>query len=94
MADFTIPEETRLLLEGIRGFVRAELDHPYGRDGRYLPPILEAKREIRMASAAAGYYPMFVRRSPRRRTTSAPRSPPGRASSLMIRVALRDAATA
>ena len=71
MADFTVPEETRLLLDGIRAFVRAEvepreealreeLDHPYDHDGRYISPILAAKREIRMASAKAGYYGMFV----------------------------------
>ena len=71
MTDFTVPEETRLLLDGIRAFVRAEvepreealreeLDHPYDHDGRYRPPILAAKREIRMASAKAGYYGMFV----------------------------------
>jgi acyl-CoA dehydrogenase len=71
MADFTMPEQVRLLLDGLRAFVRAEVEprevalrdelaHPYDRDGRYLPPILEARRQIRMASANAGYYAMFV----------------------------------
>ena len=71
MADFTVPEETRMLLDGIRAFVHAEVDpreealreelqHPYDHDGRYVAPILAAKREIRMASSQAGYYPMFV----------------------------------
>lgn len=71
MTDFTVPEETRLLLDGIRSFVHAEVDtreqalreeflHPYDHDGRYVAPILAAKREIRMASSAAGYYQMFL----------------------------------
>jgi len=62
------------VLEGLRSFVDSEvvsrherqrdlLDDPrqrYGADGLYTPAVLEQIRQVRMASAAAGYYTMFV----------------------------------
>jgi acyl-CoA dehydrogenase len=62
------------VLKGLRSFVEAEvvarhrrmgdlLDDPrrrYGPDGLMTREVLEQLREIRMASAVAGYYAMFV----------------------------------
>ncbi|HJN93842.1 MAG TPA: acyl-CoA dehydrogenase family protein [Dehalococcoidia bacterium] len=74
MADFNVSDETTLILDGIRAFLDAEvrtreeklsdiLDDPhrlYGADGRYHPEVVNAMREVREASANAGYYSMFV----------------------------------
>jgi acyl-CoA dehydrogenase len=56
------------LAEGLREFVRAEVvprhrelgnDHaPFGPDGRFRDSVLEAFREVRCASAKAGFYTM------------------------------------
>ena len=69
---FDYPPEIEALREGIAAFVRREvigrherhadiLDDPrkcYAPDGRYAPEVIEIIREIRMASAEAGYYAM------------------------------------
>ncbi|MEE9278348.1 MAG: acyl-CoA dehydrogenase family protein [Dehalococcoidia bacterium] len=74
MVDFEVPEETRMILDGVRKFIRAEvepsedrladvLDDPrktFDESGRYVPEILDEIRRIRMASAQAGYYSLFV----------------------------------
>lgn len=64
-------EELDDLCEGIRSFLRAEVVHRheklaaenhdvYGSDGRFLPSVLDAMREVREASARAGYYPILA----------------------------------
>jgi acyl-CoA dehydrogenase len=69
---FKLPEEIAAAREGIAAFIRAEvvprheknhdlLTDPhrlYGRDGRYVPEAVALMREVRMASARAGYYTM------------------------------------
>jgi acyl-CoA dehydrogenase len=62
------------VLAGLRSFVTSEVvtrheahrellgdpRHRYGDAGLYTPAVLDLIREVRMASAAAGYYQMFV----------------------------------
>jgi alkylation response protein AidB-like acyl-CoA dehydrogenase len=61
------------VLEGLRAFLRDEVasrhrDNPvladagamYGPDGRYVEPVRDLIREVREASAKAGYYTMLV----------------------------------
>jgi len=71
---FEIPPELSRITAGLERFLRAEvvarhekhadlLDDPrarYGADGRYAPPVVELIREVRMASAAAGYFNLCV----------------------------------
>ena len=71
---FEIPEEVRAVRDGIAAFIRAEvvprherhhalLHEPrrlYAADGRYVPEVVQLIREVRMASAKAGYYTMCV----------------------------------
>jgi acyl-CoA dehydrogenase len=71
---FDLSSDIDTLLAGLRAFVDAEvvireeragtlLSDPrrkYRPDGRLSDEVLELVREIRMASAAAGYYSMFV----------------------------------
>jgi acyl-CoA dehydrogenase len=70
MIDFTVPDEIALTISGIEAFLKREveprerehrdlLDDPhrrYGPDGRLVPAVLALCREVRMASARAGYY--------------------------------------
>src|SRR4030065_1481450 len=74
MIDFSVPDEVKGILEGLRRFIALEvvplekqhaatLDNPrklYDEKGLLVPAILEARRQIRSKSAAAGYYSMFV----------------------------------
>ncbi len=67
-----LPEEILAIQAGIEAFVRKEvlprherhgdiLSDPrkkYTDEGRYVPPVVELIREVRMASAAAGYFNM------------------------------------
>src|SRR5262245_20200214 len=67
-----LPEEIVAIREGISAFIRAEvvprhdkhhdlLTDPhrlYAKDGRYVPEVVALMREVRMASAKAGYYTM------------------------------------
>jgi acyl-CoA dehydrogenase len=71
---FDLSDNVDEVLEGVRRFVDAEviprheqaakvLDDPRARfdaAGLFSPEVLDLIREIRMASAAAGYYTMFV----------------------------------
>jgi acyl-CoA dehydrogenase len=70
----TLPPETLEILEGLRSFLHTEviarheshaalLGDPrrrYRLDGRYVEEVEELQREVRMASAEAGYYHMLV----------------------------------
>ncbi len=74
MIDFRIPPETAAIVEGLLGFIDGtvrpleeehrellEDDHAYyGPDGRLTPPVLDLMRQVRMASARAGYYTLFL----------------------------------
>jgi len=74
MIDFSVPDEIKGILDGLRRFIALEvvplekehaatLDNPrklYDEKGLLVPAILEARRQIRAKSAAAGYYSMFV----------------------------------
>src|SRR3989304_1203728 len=74
MIDFTVPDELKGILDGRRRFVALEvvplekqhaatLDNPrklYDEKGLLVPAILEARRQIRAKSAAAGHHSMFV----------------------------------
>jgi acyl-CoA dehydrogenase len=69
---FDYPDEIAALREGLAGFVRQEviarhekhaalLDNErrrYSENGNYVPEVVELIREVRMASARAGYYGM------------------------------------
>lgn len=69
-----LQEETQSVLDGLAGFLRAEvfplheqyasvLNDPrqrYGADGRHVPEVEELRRRVRAASAEAGYYTMTV----------------------------------
>ena len=69
-----LPPETDEVIDGVRRFVEAEvyphmdrlqpiLEDPHrlhGQDGRLHPDVLDARRDIRLASAEAGYYQMFA----------------------------------
>jgi acyl-CoA dehydrogenase len=69
---FDLPEEVRAVRDGVLRFVETEVlprqdrHHDlltdgrklYGEDGRYAPQVRELIREVRMRSAAAGFYAM------------------------------------
>jgi acyl-CoA dehydrogenase len=69
-----LPEETTEVLEGLRSFIQAEVQPrfkaledvlidpmlTFGSDGHYVPRVMAVRREIRLASVAAGYYHLFV----------------------------------
>ncbi|WP_204283431.1 hypothetical protein, partial [Klebsiella pneumoniae] len=69
---FELPEEVISVRDGVMRFVEAEvlprlernyalLDDPrrvFAQDGRYAPEVRALIREVRMASAAAGFYAM------------------------------------
>jgi acyl-CoA dehydrogenase len=71
---FDIPADIQRIVSGLEKFVRAEvltrhdkhadlLDDPrrrYLTDGRYAPEVIELIREVRMASAEAGYFNLAV----------------------------------
>jgi alkylation response protein AidB-like acyl-CoA dehydrogenase len=71
---FEIPADITRIVAGLTQFVRAEvvtrhekhaalLDDPrqrYAPDGRYVPAAVDLIREVRMASAAAGYFNLCV----------------------------------
>lgn len=71
---FEIPAEITRIVAGLERFVQAEvvtrhekhaglLDDPrqrYAPDGRYVPAVVDLIREVRMASAAAGYFNLCV----------------------------------
>lgn len=71
---FDIPAELTRIVSGLERFLRAEvmarhekhaavLDDPrrrYAEDGRYAPAVVALIREVRMASAAAGYFNLCV----------------------------------
>lgn len=71
---FDIPADLRRIVAGLERFLRAEvvtrhekhaalLDDPrrrYAADGRYAPDVVDLIREVRMASAAAGYFNLCV----------------------------------
>jgi acyl-CoA dehydrogenase len=72
--NLTLDEDTNAVLEGLREFVSSEvlpreeklgkiLTDPrqtFDSDGLYSPEIQAARREIRVASASAGYYQMLT----------------------------------
>jgi acyl-CoA dehydrogenase len=72
--DFTVPDEVKGILDGLRRFIDLEvvpvekqhaaiLDDPrklYDEKGLLVPEILEARAQIRKKSGEAGYYSMFV----------------------------------
>ncbi len=74
MVDFTIPEEIRMILEGLRHFLRQEVEpleqkhqellenkhRSYQPDGRLAPEVVELFRRVRIAASRAGYYTLFV----------------------------------
>jgi alkylation response protein AidB-like acyl-CoA dehydrogenase len=69
-----LPEETTEVIEGLRSFLHVEVDPrfakledvlmdpmlTFGRDGRYVPEVMAARNEIRLAASQAGYYTLFV----------------------------------
>lgn len=69
---FDLPEEIVAIRDGIARFIRAEIvprherhhallhdpQRLYAADGRYAPEVVALMREVRMASAQAGYYTM------------------------------------
>ena len=71
---FEIPEDIRGLCEGLEGFLKAEVftrhekhhdllsngRNTYDENGRYVEEVIELIREVRMASAKAGYFNMCV----------------------------------
>jgi acyl-CoA dehydrogenase len=71
---FDIPAEIQQIARGLERFLHAEvtarhdkypelLDDPrrrYGDDGRYAPEVVELIRQVRMASAEAGYFNLCV----------------------------------
>jgi acyl-CoA dehydrogenase len=71
---FDIPAEIERIVAGLTRFIKAEvvgrhdkhaalLDDPrrrYGPDGRYAPEVVDLIREVRMASAQAGYFNLCV----------------------------------
>jgi acyl-CoA dehydrogenase len=71
---FDLSSDVGRLLEGLRAFVDSEVltrqdragallsdaRHRYTDDGRLAEGVLDLVREVRMASAEAGYYTMFV----------------------------------
>jgi len=71
---FPYPEDIAAVVDGLEAFVKAEvitryakhadlLDdvrHRYGTDGVYVPEVVALIREIRTASAAAGYFNLAV----------------------------------
>ena len=71
---FDIPRDIAQTVAGLERFLRAEviarhekhadlLDNPrrrYGPDGRYVPEVVDLIREVRMASAQAGYFNLCV----------------------------------
>jgi len=74
MVDFSIPQEVQEAIDGLLRFVDEtvaplEEEHRelledghqlYGRDGRLVPQALALMRQVRMASARAGHYNLFV----------------------------------
>ncbi|MEA3200293.1 MAG: hypothetical protein QOE90_1721 [Thermoplasmata archaeon] len=71
MVDFTIPDEVRMIREGVASFIEREvapeekrlarvLADPLLPDGRLKPELVEATRRIRRKSAAAGWYAMHM----------------------------------
>jgi acyl-CoA dehydrogenase len=71
---FPLPDEVEAVVEGIEAFVKAEViprhdDHHalledvrarYDPDGRYAPEVVELIKQIRRASATAGYFNLAV----------------------------------
>lgn len=71
---FDIPDEIRALCDGLENFLRAEVfarhekhhdllsngRQTYDENGRYVEEVIELIREVRMASAKAGYFNMCV----------------------------------
>jgi acyl-CoA dehydrogenase len=69
-----LPEETLAVLEGLRSFIKVEVEPRYkklenvlfdpmrtfGPDSLYVDEVMKARREIRLASVEAGYYLLFV----------------------------------
>ncbi len=74
MIDFTIPEDLKMMINGVLQFYRQEvapleeenralLEDGYGAyqpDGRLKPAVLDLYKQVRMASARAGYYTLLV----------------------------------
>lgn len=74
LIDFSIPQQLKMIVEALGSFLRQEVDprerdnvelfeNPaatYGPDGRLVPDVLQLAREVRMASAKAGYYNLTV----------------------------------
>ncbi|WP_435061456.1 acyl-CoA dehydrogenase family protein [Amycolatopsis thermoflava] len=71
--DFTVPDEARETAKGVLGFIEryveplerkhadllAEERHRYDENGLLKPEIRALKKQVRMASAEAGFYTMF-----------------------------------
>ncbi|MDP6690819.1 MAG: acyl-CoA dehydrogenase family protein [Alphaproteobacteria bacterium] len=71
---FEIPEEIRGICDGLENFIKAEViarhdkhhdllsngRNTYDETGRYVEEVIELIREVRMASAKAGYFNMCV----------------------------------
>lgn len=77
MVDFSIPEEHRDIIAAIESFIEREiaplerahqelLENPrklYQEDGRHDPKVLELRKQVRMRSAEAGFYTLFLPKS-------------------------------
>lgn len=73
MIDFSVPDEVRDVADSLLTFLRREVEpleaehrellvherRRYGDDGRYVPEVLALRRQVRMASARAGFYTLF-----------------------------------
>lgn len=71
--DFDIPEEIKLVEQGLHAFIEAEVlpleranasllgseRNLYDERGRYVPEVLRLRQQVRMMSARAGYYTML-----------------------------------
>jgi acyl-CoA dehydrogenase len=69
-----LPDDTVAVIEGLRSFIRAEVDprfkklenvlidpmRTFATDGLYVKEVMAARREIRLAAVSAGYYLLFV----------------------------------
>lgn len=74
MIDFSVPDEVRMIREGVAAFVDAEVKaeerrlarfldderHSLAEDGRLRPEIVDAVKRIRRKSAQAGWYAMHM----------------------------------
>jgi acyl-CoA dehydrogenase len=72
--DFAVPQDAQDVAAGLLTFIdryvapleernRAVLESErdrYGPDGRFVPAVVELRKQVRMASAEAGFYKLFA----------------------------------